>query len=152
MAALPRDVMSTKGKDVLDYALFLLLVDDLDEKPVDFLSIMKASVSATDVLKAIMLKIDERLLDNEVESVDSGFYTVVGHIWITCGKDMERTCEWLRLIFGPLLEAASAAYMAECIQRHPPFEITDACSSLKRSKRDRNGKETIRYQPQDSGT
>ncbi|KAJ7931735.1 hypothetical protein B0H13DRAFT_1957404 [Mycena leptocephala] len=113
---LPHDALYTKGIEILDFALFLLLSDDLRDQPTGFLQTVRQSVSAPSVLKEIMRKIDKDLLQGGVEHVDSGFRSLVGHVWESVGRNMTTIVDWLKMVFGPLLEVATIAYKASVTQ------------------------------------
>ncbi|KAJ6534691.1 hypothetical protein DFH09DRAFT_1369794 [Mycena vulgaris] len=131
-AALIRDVLSTKGKGILDFALLSLLEDYLDGKPPGMLSIIKEAVSSEAVLKNIMLKIDARLLANNAKKVETGFCLIVAHTRDRVGRNLSWILEWLDTIFGPPIKAAAVAYTAELAHAR----VTRPGNEARRAKRE----------------
>ncbi|KAJ7043698.1 hypothetical protein C8F04DRAFT_1073003 [Mycena alexandri] len=101
-----------KGKEVFDFAIFLLLEADIDDLPGGLLSTMRSAIQKDSVLNAVMAKIHPSLVVG-VSNVKNGFYAFVKYVWEGLKKDMVKTAEHLRGIFSPILEAASATYLSE---------------------------------------
>ncbi|KAJ7465251.1 hypothetical protein FB451DRAFT_1561602, partial [Mycena latifolia] len=134
VAALPRDTLSAKGKEVLDWVLFLLIANDMDGKPDGFLATIKQAVASEDVLEKVMRKIDFRLLEYKAKRVDIGFRAVVGHAWVKMGRDMAWIVNWLELILGPLIHVAKIAYV-EDLQTELPRSVRPG-TRTRRSQRE----------------
>jgi hypothetical protein len=84
-------------------------------------------VSAPSVLKEIIRKIDKDLLQGGVEHVDSGFRSLVGHVWESVRRNMTTIVDWLKMVFGPLLEVATIAYKARCVKSAP--RMSESCNN-----------------------
>ncbi|KAF7356474.1 hypothetical protein MVEN_00980500 [Mycena venus] len=116
--ALLRDDLSTTGKEVLEFGLFLLISgpesDALRGMPSDFLQIVRQSVIRTEALEAIFRKIHPSLFDREVRGqLDACFQYLVGYAWENIlSRNIDILEAWLRRIFGPVLEAAATAFKA----------------------------------------
>ncbi|KAJ7016421.1 hypothetical protein C8F04DRAFT_1161814 [Mycena alexandri] len=110
-AILARQGMCTQGKEVFSFVTFFLMSDTIRGQPAGMLQTIRDSVSSPAVLKRVMKKIDPQLLKNGVDSVVDGFYTLLGHFWEFVLKDLPTMVKWLETILGPLITAATAAYL-----------------------------------------
>ncbi|KAJ7656309.1 hypothetical protein DFH06DRAFT_1199226 [Mycena polygramma] len=139
----PGDGLRIHGKEVFDFVLFVLLSEDLLDKPAGFLQTARQAISSTEVLRAVMVKVDERMLRGGLESVEAGFHTFVGHAWGSVGKNTEAIIKWLKTVFGTLTEVATAAYAinfkpprktARKSTKKPETEAAEADLNLEREK------------------
>ncbi|KAJ6581835.1 hypothetical protein B0H19DRAFT_1116673 [Mycena capillaripes] len=103
----PRVSKATRGKEILSFALFLMLDEEADGKPADFIATTRAYFLSPDVLQQIMNAIDPRLTKNAV-TVETGFQVVVGHVWELLDKNTDKTVDWLRFFFIPLVKVAAS--------------------------------------------
>ncbi|KAJ7887942.1 hypothetical protein B0H13DRAFT_2277462, partial [Mycena leptocephala] len=99
------------GLATLQQVLFLLLIDDLVDKPAGYFSAVQNAVESREVLKELIKKIDERLLANIVTAarVDTGFCEFIGVLWALERQNTEAVTWKLRPIFRPLLRVAGKA-------------------------------------------
>ncbi|KAJ7616787.1 hypothetical protein DFH06DRAFT_1483667 [Mycena polygramma] len=111
-SVLEREVYHQMGSSTLAQAIFLMSVDDLDDKPVGYSQAIQEAVRAREILKAVMQKIDKNLLDGGITRVDVGFHEHVGVVWTLAGRNTERVMRRLSPIFLPLLRAAGDAYLS----------------------------------------
>ncbi|KAJ7712722.1 hypothetical protein B0H16DRAFT_553840 [Mycena metata] len=108
-AILANQGMCTQGKEVFSFVTFFLMSDNIRGRPAGMLQTIRDSVSSPAILKRVMKKTDPRLLRNGVNNVTDGFYTLLGHFWEI--QDLSTMVKWLDHILGPLITAATAAYL-----------------------------------------
>ncbi|KAJ6481483.1 hypothetical protein C8R47DRAFT_1134562 [Mycena vitilis] len=106
----PGDGLRIHGKEVFEFVLFTLFSEDLLTNPAGFLETVRQAVTSPEVLKAVMVKSEDRILRGGLENVEAGFLAFVGHAWRSVGKNTDAIITWLKTIFGPLVEVATAAY------------------------------------------
>ncbi|KAJ7622907.1 hypothetical protein DFH06DRAFT_1231127 [Mycena polygramma] len=107
----PGDGLRIHGKEVFEFVLFVLFSEDLLAQPAGFLETVRQAVSSPEVLKAVMAKSDDRIPRGGLENVEAGFHVFVGHAWRSVDKNTDAIIKWLKTIFGPLIEVATAAYV-----------------------------------------
>ncbi|KAJ6558022.1 hypothetical protein B0H19DRAFT_126068 [Mycena capillaripes] len=67
----------------------------------------RAHLLSLEVLKMIMTEINLRLTKNAA-TVEVGFQVLVGHVWELLDKNTDKTVDWLRLIFLPVVKVAAS--------------------------------------------
>ncbi|KAJ6481271.1 hypothetical protein C8R47DRAFT_1135229 [Mycena vitilis] len=105
------DYYQQTGFAVFHHCIFLILVDELVDKPATYFSALQVAIQCPEVLTALVKKIDEKLFEKiGTARVDGGFYQLVGVMWEINGHLTENVAKQLRPFLEPLLEAAGAAY------------------------------------------
>ncbi|KAJ7705185.1 hypothetical protein B0H16DRAFT_1900623 [Mycena metata] len=118
------------GVAVLPQAVFLMIVDDLADKPSGYATAVQAAVQSQVVLERLVAKIDERLVANiPTGRIHSGFLSLVGILWLHESRNTEKVTKILRPFFAPLLRVAGEAYLV--------FEATKDVKRVNPSKAER---------------
>ncbi|KAJ7698941.1 hypothetical protein B0H17DRAFT_1328384 [Mycena rosella] len=109
----PREVYAAAGKAELEHDIFLLVVNDLANKPVGFASTIETVLRSPEVLRAAFRMLDGAAgLVKKGASVE-GIYAFVGAVWVDVfDEEKDQMLAWLRPIFLPLVKKGGAAYVS----------------------------------------
>ncbi|KAJ7631377.1 hypothetical protein DFH06DRAFT_1224351 [Mycena polygramma] len=138
-SAQERDFYHQSGLATLRQCLFLLMVDDLVDKPAGFIMAVQSAVLYRDVLADLAKKINRDLLIDIPSSsrVDVGFYQYVGLLWELYGRNTEAVASTLGPVLTPLLHAASIAHLAFVADtaERKPSKVNATKADAKRKQR-----------------
>ncbi|KAJ7291169.1 hypothetical protein C8J57DRAFT_210976 [Mycena rebaudengoi] len=98
------------GKAVLDYAIFKISVGGILGKGPGYFTAVEACLHSNDVLIALFMQLDPKVVGTSLTKVDDAFCAFLGAQWEQCGQATERIVELLHPVFLHLAEAAEAAF------------------------------------------
>ncbi|KAJ7186799.1 hypothetical protein C8R46DRAFT_1184651 [Mycena filopes] len=119
LAAQQRQLYFERGSAVLPLCLFLLLVNDLADKPPGYSKAVLASVKTPDILKRVVAKIEQSLVADIATRVDVGLYQLAGLQWELSGYSTETLTRLFSPVFSPLIQVAGQKY----IDLFVPFQL-----------------------------
>ncbi|KAJ7163102.1 hypothetical protein C8R46DRAFT_1193695 [Mycena filopes] len=111
LAAKERRVFSEKGITIFPLVLFLMMVDDLADKPAGFSKAVVELFKAHDMLKRVAERINPDLLEGISTRVDGGMYELVGLQWELLDRNTQALADLFTPIFSPLLRVAGEQYL-----------------------------------------